>query len=95
MDKDSSHGALTYRTLLAVLAVLLCLTAITVGAATIDLGAANIWIALGIASIKASLVLLFFMHLKFEPSLIRYSFLATVGFLAILIGFLFWDIAFR
>jgi cytochrome c oxidase subunit 4 len=78
-----------------VLAALVCLTGVTVGASFVDFGAVNVWLALGIASVKAGLVLWYFMHLKFEPSLIRYSFLATIGFLAILIGFLFWDLSFR
>jgi cytochrome c oxidase subunit 4 len=43
---------------------LLVLTAITVKAAFIDLGAFNPVIALLIATIKATLVVLYFMHVK-------------------------------
>jgi len=35
------------------------------------------------------------MHLRFEGPVIRYSFITTVLFLAIMIGFTFWDVAFR
>ena len=84
-----------YKTLALTLAGLLVMTGVTVGAAYIDLGWVNVWIALAIASIKASLVLLVFMHMKFEGPALRWSFLSTVGFLAVMIGFTFWDVAFR
>ena len=92
---DHGEKILSYGKLLAVLAALLVLTAVTVMVSTIDLGILNIWIALLIASFKASLVLLFFMHLKYESGFLKTGFVGTIGFLAILIGFLFWDIAFR
>lgn len=95
MKPDSTIHVFSYRFLLLILLLLLVLTGITVGVSRIDLGALNIWAAIAIASVKAGLVLLFFMHLRHEPPLIRYSFLSTIGFLAILIGFMFWDIAFR
>ena len=44
---------------------LMVLTAITVGAAFINLGPLNPVIALGIATLKAVLVVLFFMHVKY------------------------------
>ncbi|MDD9305226.1 MAG: cytochrome C oxidase subunit IV family protein [Desulfobacter sp.] len=86
---------LSYKLQATVLFFLLVLTGITVGASYVDLGRFNVWIALGIASVKASLVLMFFMHLKFESRMLVISFLSTIGFLAIMIGFTFWDIAFR
>jgi cytochrome c oxidase subunit 4 len=47
--------------------VALCLlTLLTVGVASIPLGRANLIVAVIIASIKASLVLLFFMHLRHD-----------------------------
>jgi cytochrome c oxidase subunit 4 len=57
---DHAHGTGVYhRTLI----LLLILTAITVGASYIQFGALNVVIALFIATIKAILVALFFMHL--------------------------------
>lgn len=91
----SNKHIISYKTLGIILSALLILTAITVFISTMDYGALNIWIALIIASVKASLVLLFFMHMKYEPGLIKWSFLVTVSFLAVLIGFLFLDISFR
>ncbi|SCY58040.1 cytochrome C oxidase subunit IV family protein [Desulfoluna spongiiphila] len=85
----------SYGRLMAVLAALLVLTGVTVAASYVDLGPLNVWVALMIASTKASLVLLFFMHIGVEGRLVVASFLSTVFFLAIMIGFTFWDVAFR
>ena len=84
-----------YKTLLSVLMALFGLTAITVGVSFVDLGSLNVWIALIIASIKGSIVLLFFMHMKYEGKTLVFSFLGTIFFLGIMISFTFWDVAFR
>ena len=84
-----------YGTLFTVLLILLAFTGITVAVSFIDLGKMNIWIALIIASIKGSFVLLFFMHMKFEGKVLVLSFLGTIFFLGIMISFIFWDVAFR
>ena len=47
-----------------ILVALLVLTGVTVGAAFVNLHAWNPVVALGIASLKAVLVVLFFMHVK-------------------------------
>ena len=74
---------------------LLALTALTITISRIDLGVFNIWAALSIAGAKCSLVLLFFMELKGEGRPIVISFLITVVLLAVVVGFIFWDVAFR
>ncbi len=61
--------ALTVRTCFAVYIALLALTAITVGAAFLDMSLLNTPVALGIASIKALLVMYFFMELRHSPKL--------------------------
>jgi cytochrome c oxidase subunit 4 len=86
---------LTYKKLLGVLGVLVILTALTILASRFDLGWLNIWIALLIASAKSSFVLLYFMHLKFEKKVFMATFLITIFFVAVIIGFMFWDVAFR
>jgi len=92
---ENKNHIFAYKNLFYVLLALLALTGITVGASFVDMGKLNVWVALGIASAKASLVLIIFMHLKFEGRALILSFLSTVFFLAILIGFTFWDVAFR
>jgi len=54
-----------------VFATLLVGTAITVGAAYIDMGVLNPVVALGIAVFKACVVILFFMHAKYQSRLIK------------------------
>jgi cytochrome c oxidase subunit 4 len=58
-----------------VFGTLLTFTAITVGAAFIDLGIFNPMVALGIACFKACIVILFFMHVKYSSRLVK----MTVG----------------
>lgn len=71
------------------LAALLVLTAITVGASFIDFGNANIAIALAIASVKAILVALIFMHLRWDKPV--NAIIAVSGFLFLGI-FLMFDL---
>lgn len=94
MTKEIQH-LMSYTKLAYVLTALLVMTGITVGVSYLDLGFFNVPVALGIACLKVSLVLLFFMHLKYEGKAIKISFISTVCFLAVMIGFTFWDVAFR
>ena len=94
-DQEEKHHVLSYGQLGAVLVVLLMLTGITVGVSYVHLGFLNVPVALAIACTKVTFVLLFFMHLKYEGPIIVISFLSTVAFLMIMIGFTFWDVAFR
>jgi cytochrome c oxidase subunit IV len=95
VENETAHHPLSYRALAIVLAILLVLTGVTVGVSYIDLGFFNVPVALGVACLKVTFVLLFFMHLKYEGPIIIYSFIGTVTFLIIMIGFTFWDVAFR
>jgi len=68
-----------------VFAALIALTALTTGVAFIDLGKWNTVAALAIAVCKASLVALFFMHLKWSSSPMRIVLLAAFVWFAILV----------
>jgi cytochrome c oxidase subunit IV len=73
----------------AILGALLFLTVVTVGASTINFGSsmANVIIAMLIASLKASLVALFFMHLRWDRPMSAIIFCSTLFFLGLfLIG---------
>jgi len=59
------------RTYAAVFGTLLVLTYLTVQIALIDLGPLNTIAALGIATLKAILVVLFFMHVRYGTNLTR------------------------
>lgn len=64
---------------LAVFAALLVLTGVTVAVAYVDMGPLNIYVALGIAFFKASLVVLIFMHVWWSSKLVQLA--AATGFL--------------
>jgi len=96
MESIEEHRHITgYGQLAVILALLLALTGVTVAVSYIHLGFFNVPVALAIAALKASLVLLFFMHLRHEGPVIRYAFITAILFLAVMIGFTFWDVAFR
>ena len=74
---------------------LIVLTVITVWVSRHDFGAMNIVVAMLIASVKAMLVALFFMHLKYEkPTTWLYAFF-PIFLLTLLIGGVFIDNPFR
>lgn len=64
---------------------LIVLTAITTAVAYVDLGVFNTVVALVIAVCKASLVVLFFMHLKEQTGMTRVVIIAAALWLAVLI----------
>lgn len=92
MTDNSGPGI---KALFMTLVALLILTGITIGVSRVDLGPLNIATALLVASIKVTLVLFFFMELKQAGKLVVISFVGTVIALALLIGFLFFDVAYR
>jgi cytochrome c oxidase subunit IV len=61
-------------------------TAITVAVTYVHLGWLNLPLALAIATTKALLVIMFFMHLKDHPKLIKVTFAAAFFFFAILVA---------
>jgi cytochrome c oxidase subunit 4 len=78
-----------------VLLTLLVLTVITVGASRVDFGAANMLIAMAIASVKASLVISFFMHVLWDTAINKIVFLSSFLFLSLLFVFTLADLATR
>jgi cytochrome c oxidase subunit 4 len=79
----------------SVFLALLVLTATTTAVSAIDLGPWNTVVALGIAVIKATLVVLFFMHVKYSPRLIGVVIVGGLFWLAILLAITFSDFATR
>jgi cytochrome c oxidase subunit 4 len=95
-DNHDDH-ILSHKTLLAVLGTLLFFTIVTILASKLDFGniAINTLLAVAIAAVKSTFVLLYFMHLKFEGPAIKWAFVITIIVLAIIIGFTFLDIGER
>lgn len=83
------------KTYYGVFATLMTLTALTVTVATVDLGRLNTIIALTIAVCKATLVALFFMHLRYSPRLTWLLVFVGLLWLVILISFTMSDVLMR
>ncbi len=73
------------RLLIGVLAALLVLTWVTVGVTAFDLGNFNLIVAMAIAALKGSLVLLFFMHLRWDRPFNAIVFVASLFFVALFV----------
>ena len=74
---------------------LMVLTAATVAAAYVNLGPFNIVIALAIASVKATLVVLYFMHARYSPKRTHMVIIAAVFWLAVMLALTLSDYATR
>jgi len=83
----SEHSSSPLKTYVTIWLTLLAGTSLTVYAATVDLGHFNAAVALTIASTKALLVALFFMHIRgASERLIKLVVITTVFFLIILLA---------
>ena len=94
MNEQGKHIVST-KTFVLVWAALLTLTAITVTVAKLNLGTLSTLTAIAIASVKAGLVLWFFMHLKYEKRLLKLLLLVPIVTLAVIIGLTFIDVWYR
>ncbi len=90
---NHNHGGIGIY--VVIFGALLVLTAVTVWAAFIDFGRFNTVIALAIAFFKATLVMLFFMHLKGSSGLLKLFVASAFAFLAVLLGMTLNDYATR
>ena len=77
--------------LLSVFFALLVLTFATVYQSTFDLGNMEIWLSLTIATVKAGLVIAFFMHLVWDKPLNAIIILGSLIFVALFLGFTMMD----
>ncbi len=92
---SGGHGDLAHvvpvPVLLTVFALLMVLTVVTVSATRIDVGSWNLWIAMGIATVKAALVALYFMHLRYDHPFHGLLFLTALVFLALFLSLTLLD----
>jgi len=81
--------------LLGVFAALIVLTVVTVAAAgpPFDFGKWNLGIAMLIATIKASLVALYFMHLRYDNPFNALVFVTALVFLGLFLGITLLDVS--
>jgi cytochrome c oxidase subunit 4 len=85
----SEHHIVPPKVYITIFFVLMVCTLLTVYAATLDLNeyfsGLNIVVALAIATLKASLVVLFFMHGKYSPKRTQLVIICSVFWLAIML----------
>jgi cytochrome c oxidase subunit 4 len=87
----TTHHVIPLSTYLAIGCALMVLTAITVAVSFVNLGGWNAVVAVGIASLKAILVALFFMHLLYDKRIYMIVFVIGVLFLGLFIGLTMFD----
>mgnify|MGYP001363836693 CR=1 FL=1 len=96
MSTESTAPGPSYKTYITIWACLVALTAITVFTAGLNFGRLAIIIVLGIAATKSTLVLLYFMHLRWEDrTVIKILMPVVMVTLAIFIGLTYTDILYR
>ena len=79
------------RILVTVALALLVLTGVTVAVSLIPLGRMNLLVALVIAVIKGSLVVMYFMHLRYDRPINAIILVSSLVFLALFIGLAMMD----
>ena len=93
-DAHASHGSGHISPIslyVTIFLALMVLTGVTVGAAFVDLGQFNFLVAMIIAVFKASLVVWYFMHVKYQSKLTKLTVATGLFFLAILLGLMLVD----
>ena len=94
MEENKTRFVAT-KTFVFVWIALLCLTALTIKAAQMQMGEWSMVANIAIASAKASLVLWFFMHLKYEKRLFKLLLFVPILTISVIIGLTFFDIWYR
>lgn len=95
MSKNNNKHIVPYKTYFLVLGALLFFTLLTVLITRIQLGPLNTAAALLIASIKGLIVLLYFMHLKFDQKIYAIMVGIVMTVFAALIVITFFDYLYR
>lgn len=94
MDNAGTHIT-AYRTYAYIWAGLLLLTALTISVGTMHFTKYSVLICLAIASVKAMVVLEYFMHLKYEGVFLKSVILMAIIALTAIIGLTFVDVWYR
>lgn len=94
-QKESEIHVVEYGTFVIIWLALVVFTALTVSVAGLNLGALSVVTALAIAATKSSLVLNYFMHLKYEDRVFKVMLLISIVTLATILGLTFFDVAYR
>lgn len=92
---EEEHHIVSYASNIKVWIVLLILTWVTITAAYLNFGNLAVAVALIIATIKAGVVLAYYMHLKFDSKILTLFFIITMAVFTSFIVLTFFDYAYR
>ena len=95
MEEHSKSHIVPYKTYLYVLMGLIAITLISVAVTHVELGKLSIFAAILLASVKSSLVLIYFMHLKFDNKVLQIFVTAIFILVALVIFITFLDYNYR
>jgi cytochrome c oxidase subunit 4 len=95
MNQNETSHSIGYGIYILVWLGLVIFTGLTIVVAGVDLKVLTVATALTIAAVKTILVLFYFMHLKYEPSLFKSLVFVVVITLAVFIILTFLDVLFR
>jgi cytochrome c oxidase subunit 4 len=95
MSESTEKHIVSFANTITVWVLLLIMTALTIWVAGLDLGNYSTVGAMLIATVKAILVLMFFMHLKYEPPMFLVMGIVCLSTLTVIILLTFADIWFR
>ena len=89
------HQPVPYGIYLMVWCTLVVLTGVTVTAAGLHFGSMSILAAILIAAVKSTIVLFYFMHLKYEDPVFKLMLMVAIVTLTVIMVLTFVDISFR
>ncbi len=95
LSEHVDHELVPFGVYLRVWAILMVLTVLTVGVSYIDMKHVTVLTATLIAAVKGTLVLLYFMHVRFEERIFAWMIVTVLGTYAIFIGLTFVDYWYR
>jgi cytochrome c oxidase subunit 4 len=94
MSEHTNHIS-SYKSHIVVLLCLIILTVLTVVITSVHLGPFNTAAAMLIASAKGAIILLYFMHLKFDEKIYRFMVTLVLAIYAVVIIITFFDYLYR
>ena len=93
--EEHKHHIIPLGTYIVIWLALLVLTAVTVTAASLHFGGWSVGAAIAIATIKGTLVLMYFMHLKYEDRIFKRMLMLALFTLAVIMALTFADVIYR
>ena len=95
IDPHDLGHTIEFKVYVKILAMLIVLTGFTVWIAGFNFGSMNLVVAMLVASVKATLVALFFMHLKYENPITWLYAIFPIFFLMVMLAGVFIDNPYR